>query len=94
MALTVAPVVNTVVGNQKMTVSTVTFDSSYPTGGEAMAAADVGLNVIDVCIPYASDGYGVEYDGTNLVAYSAADTEVTDATDLSTLVIQVLCFGS
>ena len=30
----------------KLTVTKVTFDSSYPTGGEAIVAADLGLTVL------------------------------------------------
>lgn len=94
MALTVAQALNTVVGNQRMTVTSVTFDDSYPTGGEALTAADLGLNVIDQAIVYATSGYAAEWAGDLLVVYASAGTEVTDATDLQTLTVQVLAFGS
>lgn len=38
-------------GNVRVKVRTITFDSSYPTGGEALAAADVGLRKIHAVIP-------------------------------------------
>ena len=94
MALTVAQTLSTVVGNQKMTVSDVTFDASYPTGGEALIAADLGLTTIDTALVFATEGYTAEWASDLLVVYSAAATEVVDATDLNTLTVKVLAFGS
>jgi hypothetical protein len=47
MALTFGTPTREVVGRQRSITSSVTFDSSYPTGGEAVTAANFGLSVID-----------------------------------------------
>lgn len=85
----------------------VAFDSSYPTGGEALTAADLGFedaaaNLI-VHVPMKS-GYMFEYDGTNakIKAYygdnnNASDgplIEVPNTTDLSALTdVLVIAYG-
>lgn len=53
MALTVSEITRTVYGNRKVLLATVTFDDSYPTGGEALTAATLGFTSIDVvrCTP-------------------------------------------
>jgi hypothetical protein len=80
--LTVAKVASGdyVVGNKKVRTFTVTFDDSYPTGGEALTKATLGLSgktLISV-VPHgafrntdATLGIIVSYDHTNskLVAY-------------------------
>jgi hypothetical protein len=57
------------------THGTITFDSSYPSGGEAIAASDVGLPFIDrMEIISRTAGFRVTYDKTNkklLVSYSS-----------------------
>jgi hypothetical protein len=82
MALTVAKVTGGAytLGNKKKRTVTITFDSSYPTGGEALTAGDLGVSgrtLIEV-IPHgafrntdATLGIVVSYDHTNskLVAY-------------------------
>jgi hypothetical protein len=49
MALTITKVAgaDTVFGNKRVKVRDITFDSSYPTTGESLTAADVGLTKID-----------------------------------------------
>ena len=48
--------------NKRMIVRELEFDSSYPTGGESLTAADVGLKVIEQFLPHGpasnSDGTG------------------------------------
>lgn len=63
MGLTIARVsgADTTWGNKKVKVRDITFDSSYPTGGESLTAADVGLRKIDQVIP---NGTAVDSDGT------------------------------
>lgn len=51
----------TVFGNKKIVFADVTFDSSYPTGGESIAASDFGLNTLQYVIPL---GPAVDSDGT------------------------------
>ena len=63
MALTIAndKTANTVWGNKKVRVFDITFDSSYPTGGESLTASDLGFKKIEQFIPH---GPAVDSDGT------------------------------
>lgn len=64
------------------------FDSSYPTGGESLTAAQVGLSVIEYMnVLGGGNGYHYQYDTTNskVKVYSTAATEVANTTDLSAL---------
>ncbi len=73
--------------------ASVAFDSSYPTGGEAITAADFGLSEVITVHPVDSYGYTWSYDKANgkLLAYgqasaaSGALSELDDTTDLSGL---------
>lgn len=65
MALTLSQKHNLVVGNKRLTVTNVTFDSSYPTGGEPVTAADFGLSVLDLVLIQPPSGFLVEFDSTN-----------------------------
>jgi len=96
MALTVAaPSLVTVLGNQRVTITQVTFDNSYVTDGLAITAADVGLNFINAMVPFASSGYNVTLIGGKLVVYDhILGVEVVGTTDLATLTADLLCFGS
>lgn len=77
----------------------VTFDSSYPTGGETLLASQVGLNQIDICLANAGlDGDVVtpikQTDGSyKLKVWETYGTEVAATTDKSTLTVEVLCIG-
>jgi len=84
----------------------VTFDSSYATGGEAIAAADVELDRIDAIIPGplvksdGSDAYHCEYDPANakLLAYRDTSTNTTltqvpNTTNLSAYTTRCLVIG-
>lgn len=110
MALTIANVnayADDVWGRHRIRLVTVTFDNSYPTGGELFTPANVGMSQIDAVF-VSSDhtpAYNVAYDYVNqrLVVSGVeqdADAAVTDpfdeenaAADLSTLVIRVLVVG-
>lgn len=84
----------------------VTFDSSYPTGGEAIALNTIGFaSVVHVLAP-SNGGYIFEADvstptAPKLLAYqgdwnNGADAplnEVPDTTDLGTIVTRALVFG-
>lgn len=99
MAVTVAKVANadTIYGNRRIRVRTITFDSSYPDNGEPLTPADVGLRAITFVgdtIVRKSDGADavvVTYDYTNqkLIAYwgnagtASVLPEVTDTTSLN-----------
>ncbi len=87
MGLTRAIVKQTVRGNDKVVYADFTFDSSYLTGGEALAAADFGLRAINfLTIEQDADGYLVKWDRENdkLMAFSqgvrTGSTTVADAT--------------
>lgn len=96
MALTITDVQRTVKGNKREVTATVLFDSSYPTGGEAVAAADFGLSTVDYIIvhPHASR-IGV-YDRTNkkILLYTALATEAANASDQSTITVHATVSGN
>ena len=50
MALTLTKISANTSGNKRRRVYDVTFDSSYPTGGESLTAADVNLRKIEELI--------------------------------------------
>lgn len=98
MALTVAQVGNTaVMGNLKAVVADITFDSSYPTGGEDLNPSTLGLSFVRFLVADGSEGYNLVYDYANskLLAYgSTAGTEVAAATNLSTVSCRVFAVGA
>ena len=65
MALTITPVHRSVFGNKRTVTFTVAFDASYPTGGEPLTPADLGLTGIDLVLSAGSSGLWFEYDHTN-----------------------------
>lgn len=104
MALTISNLVTERVGRGKQSRCVVALDSSYPTGGESLTAAQLGLTDIQTLNAASSGGYTFEYDDTNakLKAYygdnnNASDgalIEVPNATDLSAVTnVQVLATG-
>lgn len=83
-------------GASKVIYGTIAFDSSYPTGGEALSLATIGLDDrLDFITFEPTGGYVFIYDHTNkkvkvlMADYDAvADgplVEVADTTDLSAL---------
>jgi hypothetical protein len=100
MALTITKVTgaDTTFGNKRIKTRDITFDSSYPTGGEALTAADVGLTKIDnvLSVGTATNSAGtlahnVRYDFTNSklqafetgAAVDGPHKEATSTADLS-----------
>lgn len=90
MSLTVVPVTDPVTGGRDHRISdrqyvlaNITFDSSYPTGGEPVGAAELAAlgfdNAIDAIIPC-----GVPAAGTRLISYDAANKKLKVFTALST----------
>lgn len=65
MALTVAISKRERVGKQHYRSGTIAFDSSYPTGGESLTAADLELVSVDLCLIAPASGLLFEYDHTN-----------------------------
>jgi hypothetical protein len=77
MALTVDEITNFVVGDRRVVVANVDFDSSYPAGGEPLTASDLSFNsAIDLLVAEAVEDYSFEYDRTNskLIAYDKGRT--------------------
>lgn len=106
MGLTVAdvnPRSTDLFGLHKVRFVTVAFDSSYPTGGESLTAANLGLAGIVHVQAGSAGGYVFEYDHTNkkLKAFmgdnnNAADgplIEVADTTDLSAVTCRAVVYG-
>lgn len=65
MALTLTRVRGTIFGGERVSVYDVDFDSSYPTGGESLTAADLGLRSIELVLASPKSGYVFEYDYAN-----------------------------
>lgn len=72
-------------GDRVEILATFLFDSSYPTGGESLPLATLGLLRVDSFIADGAGGYAFQWDNTNkkVKAFSASGTEVANTTDLS-----------
>lgn len=86
-------------GNRKVVHGTVTFDSSYPTGGEAVTLADLGLSRLDWLETLTTDGYLPAWDGsTSAPKIKLFDTttgaEETNGTNVSTVVARFRATGA
>lgn len=103
MSLTKSDHINSGVQNLRMNLQKLAFDSSYPTGGEALTADDFGMQDIIAMIVLSNAGYVFEYDIANekLKAFWVDTTtdgsplvEVVDTTDLSGVTdVQCMAFG-
>ena len=101
MVLTLTKLRRTVVGNMRLAIYQVTFDNSYPTGGEALTAADLGLSSIEIMKTDGGDGgYVPQFDYANnkmLMFEAGADgaalDEVTATTDLSSVSFRIEVTG-
>lgn len=87
MALTIAISEMVSIGNMNASVGTIAFDSSYPTGGESLTAAELGIgNTAKFVLFSPTSGIVFEYDYTNSkvkafsqgVAVGAAGGETMD----------------
>jgi hypothetical protein len=102
MAATVTINEKTVMGNQRVTFSTVTMDSAYVTGGEPVTATQLGLstvanaicNIKSIGSTTGNVAYAV-YDIANskVLVYDEGHAQVTSADDLSSLLINITAFG-
>jgi hypothetical protein len=90
-------------GNRKVVHGTVTFDSSYPTGGEAISLADLGLGRLDWLETISTDGYLPAWDGSTSepkikmfrqTAATGALAEVASAVNLATAVVRFRATGA
>ena len=91
MATTTRVVNSEVFGSRRVTVSTIALDSVYPTGGEAISAADLGLTVVDWAVATVKSAAtstvnvtAVHYEtSTNkLLCYDETPAQVANAADL------------
>ena len=109
MALTLTKIAAFTSGNKRHRVYDVTFDSSYPTGGESLTASDVNLRKIEQLIVHGpatatrggTTGVLPTYDYTNskLQAFwgnagtASVLPEVTDTTDIATQICRSTAIG-
>lgn len=72
----------------KIEIADITFDSSYPTGGEELTFSFIP----DIVLFPNTSLYWFCYDATNkkVLAYTATNTEVGNGTNLSTVSTKVL----
>lgn len=110
MALTITKVGrSTVFGDRRVRFFDITFDTSYPTGGEALTPANLELTRIDFLQAHSKGddpAYVVNYDYTNekILVFGVeqdADAAVTepfdqenDTADLSGLIVRVMVIGA
>ena len=92
-------------GNRKQVIGTVTFDSSYATGGEAVTLTQLGLTRLDWLTVNTTDGHVPAWDGstsTPKVKLFWVDTttdgaplaEVPSTTDVSAVVVRFHAVGA
>lgn len=79
MAAAVTVTRTNVVGNQREVQGTIALDDDYPTGGEALTAADFGLTQIYDLAVQPNDGYVFQWSDGNLIAYYADYSASADA---------------
>jgi hypothetical protein len=90
---------NHVPGEYTLTITDVVFDASYPTGGEPLTAAQLGLSTVkwaeaEVKVAGVGSVTAVRYNEATaaLLAYTAA-AEVANLTDLSAVTARVYAYG-
>ena len=92
-------------GNRKFVTATVTFDSSYPTGGEAISLISLGLDRLDFIWAVTQDGYVPSWDGSttapkiklfwvDTTTDGAALAELPATTNASSVVARIFAFGA
>jgi hypothetical protein len=90
-----------VLSTHRAVFGTITFDASYPTGGESLTGADLkNLGEIEkIIFEPASNGTPIikhlKYDYVNkkVLAFDVAGTQTADATDLSAYSAGFVAFG-
>ena len=92
------------VGQNRVVRGTFTFDSSYPTGGEAVSLVNLGLSYLIDLELSGDDGIVLRWDRSQtaplILAYWTSNTtdgealvEVTATTDLSALITRFVATG-
>lgn len=98
MALAVSIIDSVVEGNKRIVTADVTFDSSYPTGGEAVTLSTLGLNsILFVQMPGAKVANLLQYDyaANKILAYvSSTGSQVANTTDLSAVSFRARFVGN
>lgn len=95
MALTIDVIKRVALPAGKAVVADVTFDATYPAGGESLTAADLGFTSLEALLASESTGtHMVVYDYTNskLRLFDTPGTEEVTA-DQSSTVVRVFAVG-
>jgi hypothetical protein len=100
---TVTQLFNTVEGSRRKTVTELAFDSSYPTGGEAITPAQLGFGVgVDWSSTTVKVATGAGVNVANayhdiatgkVLLYDETPAQVADAADVATVVVQIEAYG-
>ena len=103
MAISASQVFVNKAGKKRPTVTNVTLDDAYATGGEAVTAAQLGLSYVDHVSCSTNTGHVAQYDKANakIILYycdynAVADgalIEVPNTTDVSGVVVTCHAFG-
>ena len=103
MALAITVIKRPAMPAGKAVVATITFDSSYPTGGEPLTAADLGMLNVEWLVVEQKGAASriIEYDHANaklklyFLVEGAPNTfgEVTNASDQSTISCRIHAIG-
>ena len=78
LTITIPDAGRTVLGNKRLVFGTIAFDSSYPPGGEALTAGNLGLDKIDH-ITFTSDIVQCYWASDLLLAYYGDNDNAADA---------------
>lgn len=98
MAKTVAAQAFKVPGDRFESTADVTFDASYTTGGYALTAADMGfqnqIDLVKAVTNVGPTGHTIVFNkATGKLMLFSAGTEVTAATNVSTVIARVVATG-
>lgn len=97
MALTIVTNHATVMGDVKVRFVTITMDSSYPTGGEAVAKTDFALDsaILHIQVADNTGGNTVHWDKANskLLVYTADGTQATNGSNQSAVSCSAIVVG-
>ncbi len=97
MALTFTKYASGVHGDQRYWQGQLTFDSSYPTGGELIEPSDVQMHFVDcICITNDSIGRVGHWDRINgkiRLSSNAGGTQIANGSDESATNLQLLVYG-
>ena len=95
MGLSVTEISASTVGDRRRLVVDITFDASYPTGGEPVDAGVFGLTTVEE-VDAATDGTRLfVHDTANqkLMVFTGLGTQAANATDLSAVVARAVIVG-